>query len=385
VHRRFSSEEMKRRLALARGLMADRDLDTLILYGPRGRQAGICWLAQFQDLNGCYLVVPREGEPTVLVAFLNHLPNAQEQSSLPTVWGGDDPERDLADRLRRLGANRVGLVGGDTSFGTGMPFGTYQYLRDSLPDLEFLDVTGAFMRLLLVKSDEEIEQMREAASLTDLALATIAREARPGVTEAELVALGEHAYRVKGADVWISYLRSMPMDAPTGCVPAQNPTDRKLEAGDVIIMELSAMSAGYLGQVLWPVFVGAQPTDEWRRLFDVAHETYQALTATVRDGARTGDAVKAAKPILAGGYTIRDSLLHGIGLGISGPVVGPEDLENPPADGGDRFERGMGVVLQPNPITRDERMGIQLGAAGIVRDDGFEPLQALPSEPLIAG
>jgi len=46
--------------------------------------------------------------------------------------------------------------------------------------------------------------------------------------------------------------------------------------------------------------------------------------------------------------------------------------------------RGVAVVLQPNPITPDERMGLQLGALTIVRADGAECLHHVPFEPLIA-
>jgi hypothetical protein len=45
----------------------------------------------------------------------------------------------------------------------------------------------------------------------------------------------------------------------------------------------------------------------------------------------------------------------------------------------------MAVVLQPNPVTPDEGMGLQLGALTIVREDGAECLHAVPFEPLLAG
>jgi hypothetical protein len=46
--------------------------------------------------------------------------------------------------------------------------------------------------------------------------------------------------------------------------------------------------------------------------------------------------------------------------------------------------RDTAVVIQPNPITPDERLGLQLGALTIVRDDGAECLHTIPFAPLIA-
>ena len=45
----------------------------------------------------------------------------------------------------------------------------------------------------------------------------------------------------------------------------------------------------------------------------------------------------------------------------------------------------MAVVLQPNPVTPDERMGLQLGALTVVREDRAECLHSIPFEPLLAG
>ncbi|HYX88961.1 MAG TPA: hypothetical protein VE753_06295, partial [Gaiellaceae bacterium] len=57
---------------------------------------------------------------------------------------------------------------------------------------------------------------------------------------------------------------------------------------------------------------------------------------------------------------------------------------NPPADGGARFERDSAIVIQPNPVTPDERMGLQLGELTVVRNEGAESLHGVPLEPLIA-
>ena len=92
-------------------------------------------------------------------------------------------------------------------------------------------------------------------SLSDLAITTLVDVAKPGVAEIELVALVEESYRRRGGTTRITFLRSMQMKAPNGCLSAQNPSQRKLERGDVVITEFSASLYGYSGQVHRPVFV----------------------------------------------------------------------------------------------------------------------------------
>ena len=248
---------------------------------------------------------------------------------------------------------------------------------------ELVDVTREFQRLRLVKSEEEVEWLRRAAALSDLAMLALRDEARIGMTEYELVALAEDAYRRKGGQAHITFLRSMPMDAPTGCLPAQNPSARRLERGDVVITEFSASYWGYSGQLHRPVFIGREPSADWQRLFDVALEAYARLTTAVRAGNNEADALEAAAVIPAAGYAIYDDLLHGYGVDILPPLIDRTRLGDGDS-GGMQFESGMAIVLQPNPITPDERMGLQLGALTIVRDDGAECLHDVPFEPLLA-
>jgi Xaa-Pro dipeptidase len=396
---KFSPAELERRYGLARELMREQGLEALVVFGnsgvSRGNMANPFWLSNHLDLHHCYLVVPRdEDEATALYAGLtNHVPNAREVSDVPVIeWGGYDPAARVADRLKRVGVarGRVGLVGVNATFSMGMPYTHHAVLRERLPHVELVDVTAAYARLRIIKSEEEIAWLRRAAELTDRAIVTLAEQARPGMTDIELVALAEAAYRPEAGMPRIMFLRSMAMDDPNGCLPAQNPSHRRIEAGDVIITEFSASYWGYTGQIQRPVFIGAEPTNEWQRLFDVALAAYEQIAAVLRPGASEADTIRAGSVIGEAGYAIYDDLVHGYGVDIMPPIVDrscvrfwPWD-DGRPAPPGRTFEEGMAVVIQPNPVTPDERMGLQLGQLTVVRADGVEPLHSVPLEPLLA-
>jgi Xaa-Pro aminopeptidase len=380
---------MHRRLALTRALMAERDLDALLVFGNSGvnrhNNVNPFWLTQYLDMHHNYVIVPRDGGVELFVGLVNHVPNAREEADAARVdWGGYQPGETVAARLRELGTRRVGLVGVAATWNVGMPYRHYL----ALGDLETADVTREFAALRATKSAEEIERLRGAAELTDLAILAARNAAKPGVSELDLMAEAEHAYRRRGGAVRITFLRSMPMSAPTGCLPAQNPTARRLERGDVILTEFSASLGAYSGQVHRPIFVGAEPTAEWLRLFDVARDAFERIAAALRSGATEGDAIRAAAVIGEAGYAIYDDLIHGYGTDYGPPLVDRSCVEwwrsgaEPPP--GRTIERDTAVVIQPNPVTPDERMGLQLGALTIVRDDGAECLHTIPFEPLIA-
>jgi len=396
---RFSPAEMDRRWSLARDLMDAHGLDALLLFGNSGvnrhNEANVFWLSNHLDLHHCYLVVPRDPalEPALYTGLTNHVPNARQVSDVPVIaWGGYDPGATVVTRLREVGLTRgrLGLVGVNATFGMGMPYAHLVTLHTGLPELAPVDVTREFARLRSVKSAEEIAWLRRAAALTDRSIEALRAEARPGMPEYALLDVIEHAYRGAGGQPHIAFLRSMPMDAPNGCLPAQNPSDRRLAEGDVIITEISASWWGYSGQIHRPVFIGREPTAAWQAMFDAAREAYDRIAEAIRPGACEGDVIRAASVLGERGYDIYDDLIHGYGVDIHPPLVDrscsaywPWSEANP-APEGRRFERDMAIVIQPNPITPDERMGLQLGALTVVTDEGAACLHGVPFEPVLA-
>jgi Xaa-Pro dipeptidase len=395
---RFTPAEMARRWDLARRLMDRHDLRALLLFGNSGvnrhNQANVFWLSNHLDLHHCYLLAPRDEaiEPALYTGLDNHVPDARRIAEVPLVaWGGRDPAATVAGRLRATGITRgrLGVVGVNATFGMGMPYQHHATLRRALPDLELVDVTADLAGLRTVKSAEEIGWLRRAAEYTDRAVEALRAEVRPGIPEYALLGIVEGAYRSDGGLPHIAFVRSMPMAEPNGCLPAQNPSGRLLGEGDVIITELSASYWGYSGQIHRPVFVRAEPTAAWQRLFDAALDAYRAIVRVMRPGACEADVVRAASVIGERGYAIYDDLVHGYGVDIHPPVIDracvrfwPWD-ERRPAPAGRRFERDMAVVVQPNPVTPDERMGLQLGALTVVTDAGARTLHRVPFEPVI--
>jgi len=397
---RFSPAEMERRWGLARELMEAHEVDALLLFGNSGmnrhNEANVFWLSNHLDLHHCYLVAPRDEsiEAALYTGLTNHVPNAKQVSEIPFIeWGGYDPAETVAARIRWIGLEqaRIGLVGINSTFAMGMPYQHERTLRRLLPELFLVELTREFAALRTIKSKEEIDWLRKAAALTDRTIETLKNEVRPGIPEHALLGIIEHAYRSDGGLPHIAFLRSMPMDSPNGCLPAQNPSDRKIREGDVIITEISASYWGYSGQIHRPIFVGCDPTPEWQALFDTALAAYDRVASALVPGAYEADAIRAASVIGERGYAIYDDLIHGYGVDIAPPLIDrscvrywPWDENNPPPRGR-RFDRNMTIVIQPNPITPDERMGLQLGALTVITENGAESLHKVPFEPVVTG
>jgi len=370
---RFSDKELGRRCALVRTMMDREGLAALLAYGTTATHSEVQFLADFHVTREAMLTFPREGEPTLFVQFFNHVPNARRVARVEDVrWGGIDTTATVAEDLRSRGlaGQRIGLVG-------PLPWQRYETLRRALPAATLVDATMAMQRLRLVKSAEELAFLRRGAALSDLAVEALEREARPGITEYDLAAIVEGAYLRLGGQTHIHYMGTTPMRQPSLCVPAQQLSGRVLARGDVLITEISAHYHGYPGQILRPFAIGEPPTPAYQRLYDVAVETFWRIAAVVRAEATVEAVLDAAEGIHAAGYTICDDLAHGFGGGYLPPVVRTWQTGGTSSPGF-TFAEDMTIVIQPNVVTRDEQMGLQVGELVRVTRTGVESLHRYP-------
>lgn len=352
-------------------------MDAIVVHGTGANRHELQYLTAFAPRQEGYLVLAGDEPPALFVQLFNHVPSAREMAVVDQVaWGGLDSATTVADDLRRRGARRVGLVG-------AIPYQAHGRLTGSLPGVEFVDLTPAFRRMRLVKSEAEVAWTRYGAALCDAAIRALVAEARPGMTEYELGALVEHAYGRLGGSHGICFLATAPMTGGGRYVPAQNWSDRRLRGGDAILIELSAGVGGYTGQVLRTIALG-EPPEPFRELHRIADAAYDAIVEVIRPGAAATDLLAAARLIDTAGYSVCDDVVHGYGGGYLAPVLRtPATTHGPPPDL--VLAPGMMVVVQPNVIGGDPLMGVQTGQLVLVTPDGAESLHGVARGILPAG
>lgn len=359
-----SAAEHGRRWEALRAVMAEAGVTALVCYGADRSASAIEWLTDWPVTREAVLVVGSESEePVLLVQHANHVPNAERLArGARVLWGGPSSVESALDALGARAVEAVGTIG-------PLPAALVQRLEQPVR------LDGAYGELRLRKSAEEIGMLRRGAALTDRAVRELTDHAEIGMTEIECVALLETAVLARGGTNWIHYLCSTPMVAPERIVPAQWPSFRRLQSGDVLVCEVSVSAFGWPGQLLRTFSVGAEPTPAYRRLHDVAEEAFDALAAAAVPGASVGDLRRAASVLAAAGCDTTDDLVHGFGGGYLAPVIPGGGR---PGGTPDDFvlEEDMALVIQPNPVR--DGAGVQTGELGIVTASGWMSLHEYP-------
>jgi Xaa-Pro aminopeptidase len=197
------------------------------------------------------------------------------------------------------------------------------------------------------------------------------------VREYELGAAVENAYSKLGARHGICFIATAPMSGGGRIVPSQEWSDRRLESGDSVMIELSAGVGGYTSQILRTIAVAAEPPPAYRALHAVADEAFETIVRAIRPGATAADLLEAASIIDRSGYSVCDDVVHGYGGGYLPPVLRtPATSHGPVPDL--TLEAGMMVVVQPNVIDPEASIGAQTGELILVTPTGNEALHRLP-------
>lgn len=363
----FTAAEIGRRRRLVADCAAERGVDALVVYGANRSGSAVPWLTAWPVTREAVLVLRPASEPVLLVAFANHVPNAQRVAVDCEVRPcGESTAATLSGLLGNV--DRVGLI--------GAPPGPVRRAIGGAGDVVEMDAD--YLRLRRVKSAEELEHLRHAAWLTDRSAAALVEMAVPGATELDLVDVVESSYAGTGAANHIHYLAVTSMVAPDRCVPGQWPTSRTVERGSVLMFELStAWGPEYAGQLLRTVVVEAEPTPLYRRLHDVATQVHDAIVGRLRPGARPAELLAAAQPVHDAGFVTVDDIVHGFGGGYLPPVLSHRAV--PVGSHTEPLVEGMTVVVQPNVVTPDLRAGVQTGELYEITADGARSLHSFPA------
>ena len=206
---------------------------------------------------------------------------------------------------------------------------------------------------ITIKSDKEIELMRQAGRVVAQAKARVREAARPGVTTRELDRVAEDTIRGLGA------VPSFKGYAPYGMSPFPAticasineeivhgiPGKRVLRAGDILSVDVGAIVEGFHGDSAFTIGVG-EISEDAQRLMDATLEALERGIEQVRAGARVGDISHAIQNYAEGlGYSVvRQYVGHGIGRAMHEEPQVP-NYGSPRK--GYLLRKGMAVAIEP--------------------------------------
>jgi len=332
---RLSIAERDRRWDGIRKRMLMRGVDALVLLGndiywDMG-MANLRYVTSIAAKMGTNALFFLDAEP-VLFNAVPHMSRPFHQQASLQDWVHDIrvshgvPELAAELRDRGLARSRIGIVGFSSTIQTVPTFleGDLRDLRKHLPEAELVDFSDALQQMRMIKSEEEIDVMRQGARISRQVLDTLVRSAQPGATEAEVYADMVRTQIALGAEPNIfNLLASGPVEHPSdelwhllhGSDQPMSPSTRRLDVGDLIVTEWHTKYGGYLVHTEYTVHVGEQVPRQLLDIWDVSWECLEASREHLRAGVTLREAWEAIRrPAERAGYDFVELGFHAMGL-----------------------------------------------------------------------
>jgi Xaa-Pro aminopeptidase len=279
------------------------------------------------------------------------------------TWGTVDAMRLAVDHIQTLGAG-VKRVGIEPSF---LPSDAKEVLSERLDSVSLVDAQFVLERLRAIKTQAELDLVREASERVVSAMSATFDVCVPGMSKHDVVDRLRREEHDRGLVFEYCLIAA-------GRSHNRAPSDQRLQEGDVFSIDSGGNYRGYIGDLSRMGVLG-QPDAELSDLLQEIEEIQQKARRVIKPGALGGDIIAAGEEAvrLAPHSNVLDYTAHGIGL-VSheaprltdhGPVpYAPYDADQP-------LKPGMVISIE-TAMLHASRGYIKLEDTLIVTDEGWE-------------
>lgn len=324
------------------------------------------WLTGFTGSSGYAVVTPQSG---VFITDSRYTIQAQEEvKGLPVkTFGSPTKFSDfLASNLKDLSVDSI-------AFEKSVTYGTWDEWKNAVSGISWLPAPEVVKPLRMVKTAEEVSKIREACKLADSCLGHVQRLLKPGVTEFDISLEIEFFFRRNGAEVGFAPIVA---SGPNSARPHARPSERKLEIGDFVTLDIGAKLNGYNSDIT-RTFVIGEATDRHKEVYEqVLKAEVQCINALV-PGSKASDVDLLARQILDE-KGMAQYFGHGLGHGLGKAV---HDLGSLSARSEDKIAVGQVWTVEPG-VYIEGFGGVRIEDDVHVSESGPEVLTSFPKELL---
>ena len=313
--------------------------------------------------SSSFLVVERDGGSTLFVDNWRELQDLAVDAVHVSDWYDFRSEakrrativaESVCEHLRQLGTARVAAEL------AVLPV-QIAAVTDSIIDIE-----PQILSLRELKDDDEIEAIRRGVRTAEAVHAVSRELLEAGLTELEYYGRLQPAAIAAAGEPFVMMCDLV--SGPRAAAGSGPPSTRRMESGDLVILDIFPYVGGYRGDITNTLVVGGEPTAEQAECFDVTLQALETAEKLLRPGVSVREIYDAIGVVLREASKPLLPRHAGHGLGLDHPEVPAIVKHN------DRLvERGMVLALEPG-IYEIEGGGLRLEHNYWISADGVERL-----------
>jgi Xaa-Pro dipeptidase len=249
----------------------------------------------------------------------------------------------------------------------------FRHVKAGAPEADYPDASEVLSALRLRKDQAEVEAMRQAVKIAQNALEATIPLIKIGMTEKELSAELVVQLLKHGSEPEIPFAPIV-SGGPNGANPHASPSDRKLQVGDLLVVDWGATYDGYISDLTRTFAIG-EVDDEYQKIHKIVQEANAAGRAAAKPGVPCANVDQAARDVIKkAGYGTYFTHRTGHGIGMEGheePYMRGDNMQ--------LLEPGMAFTVEPG-IYLPNRNGVRIEDNVVITETGADVLSDMPRE-----
>jgi Xaa-Pro dipeptidase len=254
----------------------------------------------------------------------------------------------------------------------------FNYVKSAAPESEFPDASDVLSQLRLKKDKAEVNAMRRAVKIAQDSLEAVIPLIKIGMTERELASELVMQLLKRGSDSELPF-SPIVSGGPNAANPHASPSERKLQVGDLLVVDWGAAYGGYISDLTRTFAVG-EVDAECQKIHKIVQEANAAGRAAGKPGIPCAAVDIAARTVIEkSGYGKYFNHRTGHGIGMEAhedPYMRGDNLQ--------LLEVGMAYTVEPG-IYLTERNGVRVEDNMLITESGAESLSDMPREIRVVG
>lgn len=351
-----------KRLEKLRSIISEMPCDGLLIEHP----THLLYLTGLEFSAGKLLL---SMEQACLIVDGRYFESASRQMLYPAVLLKDET---LKDQIAAFQIHKLGFDQLQTTYHAFLGLNKLAgELKSRSYPLEIIPVESAVQKLRLIKDEEEIACLREAAKLGCEGYKFVVSKLKEGIAEEELAFELEFFWKKRGAKKLA--FDSIIAFGPNSAMPHYRAGQAKLKQNTSLLIDIGVVLSHYHSDMTRVVFFGTSPP-LIQTIYSIVEEAKEQAVALCRPGTLVGDLDRAARSYIASkgyGEFFTHSLGHGLGLDIHEPPILRDSGPYSPLP----LQPGMAITIEPG-IYLPGVGGVRLEDTILITNDGYENLTA---------
>lgn len=349
-----------------------------LVHASESDMANVRYLSEYwPTFEASAIFVPAEGEAVLLVGpeseiYAAHRSVFKNIEKMIEYRESAEPEcpgmtfvsfGDIIKKYAQKGKiSKLGIVGWSV---TTLP--VYMSLRAQLPDVELVKADVTLLPLRFIKSENELDCMRKAYSISELAVEAVLNGIKPGMTELQVIGIAQAEIYKHGGEYEGHSLYCFCGQETNNAI--SRPTHNKILKNEVIQLNIGARVSGYSSSVGLPISIGPLP-ERKRKLIDFGLEAHFKTIDLLKAGKTSGSVVNDyEKWVKSRGF--EKFMLYG-----PCHAIGMMEVEQPWMESTSEYKLQKNMTFQVDTFFYDHDFGLRWENGVVITDNGVEKLSS---------